>query len=72
MICFRSESLTEHLVACLRKGNESEGKLAAIVCSLFCVQLGEPDDELYIQLRDAILPILRDESQPASLRTSVG
>lgn len=67
----RSDNLTEQLIACLKKGNESEGKLAAMVCALFCIQLGESNDELFIQFRDAILPILRDDSQSPSLRTSV-
>jgi hypothetical protein len=67
----RSENLTELLITCLKKGNESEGKLAAIVASIFCVQIGEPDDELFVKLRDAIMPILRDETNSPSLRTSV-
>ncbi|CAF3458458.1 unnamed protein product [Rotaria socialis] len=66
----RSENLIEQLVACLKKGSESEGKLAAIVASLFCVQLGESNDELFIKFREAIMPILRDETKPPSLRTS--
>ncbi len=67
----RSESLIEQLITCLKKGNESEGKLAAIVTSLLCVQLGEPNDELFLKFRDALLPILRDETKSGSLRTSV-
>ena len=62
----------ESLITCLKKGYESEGKLAAIVTSLLCIQLGEPNDDLFIQFRDAIMPILRDETKSASLRTSVG
>ncbi|CAF1517098.1 unnamed protein product, partial [Adineta steineri] len=65
---YRSESLTDQLITCLRKGNESEGKLAAIVTSLFFIQLGEPNDELFLQFRDIILPILRDESKSSSIR----
>ena len=68
---FRSESLVEQLIGCLRKGNESEGKLAALVTSLLIIQLGESDDELYIQLRDVMLPVLRDEAKPAALRAKV-
>lgn len=63
--------MVEQLIACLKKGNESEGKLAAKVASLFHIQLGEPNDEVFQQFRDAILPILRDETKSASLRTSV-
>ncbi|CAF1445069.1 unnamed protein product [Adineta steineri] len=69
-IANRSENLTEQLIACLKKGNESEGKLAAMVTSIFLIQLGEPNDELFQELRDALLPILRDETKSASLRTS--
>lgn len=64
----RIESLTEQLITSLRKGNESEGKLAAIVTSLFFIQLGQPDDDLFIKFRDAILPTLRDETKPLSIR----
>jgi uncharacterized protein (DUF2336 family) len=64
--------LAEQLIACLKKGNESEGKLAAIVTSLFFVQMGESNDELFVRFREAIMPLLRDDSQPASMRTSVG
>lgn len=67
----RNESLIELLIASLRKGNESEGKLAAIVAVLFCIQIGEPDDELFGKFRDALLPIIRDDSQSGALRTSV-
>ena len=67
----RIESLTEQLIACLRKGNESEGKLAAIVSSLVFVQLGEVDDELFLEFRDAILPTVRDETKLPSLRKHV-
>jgi len=67
----RSESLTELLIGCVKKGNESEGKLATIVAVLFLIQIGEPDDEVYGKFRDAFLPIVRDDSQPAVLRTSV-
>lgn len=66
----RSESLTELLIGCVKKGNESEGKLATIVAVLFLTQIGEPDDEVYGKFRDAFLPIVRDDSQPAVLRTS--
>jgi hypothetical protein len=66
----RSESLIEQLIPSLKKGNESEGKLAAIVTSLVCIQLGEPNDELFLKFRDALMPILRDETASASLRTS--
>lgn len=55
----------------MKKGNESEGKLATIVAVLFLTQIGEPDDEVYGKFRDAFLPIVRDDSQPAVLRTSV-
>jgi hypothetical protein len=68
----RIESLTEQLITSLRKGNESEGKLAAIVTSLFFIQLGQPDDDLFIKFRDAILPTLRDETKPLSIRKNVG
>ncbi|CAF1338137.1 unnamed protein product [Adineta steineri] len=68
LVINRSESLTDQLITCLRKGNESEGKLAAIVTSLFFIQLGEPNDELFLQFRDIILPILRDESKSSSIR----
>jgi len=70
-INYRTENLTEQLITSLRKGNESEGKLTAIVASLFLIQLGEPDDELFIKFRDAILPILRDETKSSSIRKSV-
>ncbi|CAF4455827.1 unnamed protein product, partial [Rotaria magnacalcarata] len=63
-----SENLTEQLAICLRKSNESEGRLAAIVTSLFLIQLGETSDELYTKFRDAIMPILRDESKSSILR----
>ncbi|CAF2889655.1 unnamed protein product [Rotaria sp. Silwood2] len=66
----RSENIIEQLIPCVKKGNESEGKLAAIVASLFCIQLGEPNDDLYVKFREAIMPILRDETQSSSLRTS--
>jgi hypothetical protein len=69
-VASRSESLTEQLIPCLKKGYESEGKLAAIVSSLHFIQLGEPNDELFHKYRDAIMPILRDESKSTSLRTS--
>lgn len=59
------------MIGCLRKGSESEGKLAAIVTSLVLVQLGEPNDELYLKFRDAMLPILRDGTKSSSLRTIV-
>jgi hypothetical protein len=68
LVSSRNESLTDQLIICLRKGNESEGKLAAIVTSLFLIQLGEPDDELFIKFRDVILPILRDETKSSSIR----
>jgi hypothetical protein len=68
----RVESLTEQLITSLRRGSESEGKLAAIVTSLVFVQLGQPDDDLFIKFRDAILPTLRDESKPLSIRKNVG
>jgi len=64
----RIENLTEQLIISLRKGNESEGKLAATVTSLFLTQLGQPDDELFIKFRDAILPTLRDETKSPSIR----
>lgn len=67
----RLEGLTEVLISSLRKGAETEGKLAAMVTSLFFVQLGEPNDELYQQYRDVILPVVRDETKPASMRASV-
>lgn len=67
----RVENFTESLIACLRKGNESEGKLAAMVTSLFLIQLGQPDDELFIKFRDAILPTLRDESKASTIRKKV-
>ncbi|UJR37433.1 hypothetical protein I4U23_030136 [Adineta vaga] len=70
LVADRSENLTEQLIACLKKGNESEGKLAAIVSTLFYTQLGEPNDEGFQQFRDALLPVLRDEAKSASLRTS--
>ena len=60
---YRSESLTDQLITCLRKGNESEAKLAAIVTSLFLIQLGESNDELFIKFRDVMMPILRDETK---------
>ncbi|CAF2949441.1 unnamed protein product [Rotaria sp. Silwood2] len=63
LVSSRSENLIEQLVTCLRKSNESEGQLAAIVTSLFIIQLGESNDELFIKFRDAIIPILRDESK---------
>ncbi|CAF0903444.1 unnamed protein product [Rotaria sordida] len=65
----RSENIIEQLISCLKKGNESEGKLAAIVTSLFFIQLGESNDELFQKFRDAIMPILRDETKSSSLRT---
>ncbi|CAF4453221.1 unnamed protein product, partial [Rotaria sp. Silwood2] len=68
LVSSRSENLIEQLVTCLRKSNESEGQLAAIVTSLFIIQLGESNDELFIKFRDAIIPILRDESKSSSLR----
>ncbi len=68
----RVESLTEQLITSLRRGSESEGKLAAIVTSLVFVQLGQPDDDLFIKFRDAILPTLRDETKPLSIRKNVG
>ena len=67
----RTEGLTEPLINSLRKGAETEGKLAAMVTSLYFVQLGEPNDELYQQYRDVILPVVRDETKPASMRASV-
>ncbi|CAF1588794.1 unnamed protein product, partial [Adineta ricciae] len=70
LVSDRSESLTEQLIACLKKGNESEGKLAATVATLFYIQLGEPNDEGFQQFRDALLPVLRDETKSASLRRS--
>lgn len=66
----RLEGLTEVLISSLRKGAETEGKLAAMVTSLLFVQLGEPNDELYQQYRDVILPVVRDETKPASMRAS--
>jgi hypothetical protein len=63
--------LTDQLLTCLRKGNESEGKLAAIVTSLFLIQLGESNDELFINFRDVIMPILRDETKSPSIRKNV-
>lgn len=66
----RTESLIELLIGCVKKGNESEGKLATIVAVQFCIQIGEPNDELYGKFRDAFLPIIRDDSQPSTLRTS--
>ncbi|CAF0777624.1 unnamed protein product [Rotaria sp. Silwood1] len=69
-VAARSENIIEQLIACLKKGSESEGKLAAIVTSLFCIQLGEPNDDLYVKFRDAIMPTLRDETKSLSLRTS--
>jgi hypothetical protein len=71
-IHFRIESLTEQLIASLRKGNESESKLAATVTSLFFIQLGQPDDDLFIKFRDAFVPTLRDETKPLSIRKNVG
>ncbi|CAF4003661.1 unnamed protein product [Rotaria magnacalcarata] len=68
LVSSRSENLTEQLAICLRKSNESEGRLAAIVTSLFVIQLGETSDELYTKFRDAIMPILRDESKSSILR----
>ncbi|CAF3351775.1 unnamed protein product [Rotaria socialis] len=68
LVSSRSENLTEQLATCLRKSNESEGRLAAIVTSLFVIQLGETSDELYTKFRDAIMPILRDESKSSVLR----
>lgn len=65
------EGLNEQLINSLRKGAETEGKLAAMVSSLYLVQLGEPNDELYQQYRDVILPVVRDETKPASMRASV-
>jgi hypothetical protein len=59
------------LITSLRKGNESEGILAAIVTSLFFIQLGEPDDELFVKFRDAIMPMLRDESKSPLIRKTV-
>jgi len=41
------------------------------VASLFHIQLAEPNDEVFQQYRDALLPILRDETKSTSLRTSV-
>ncbi len=63
--------MTDQLITCLRKGNESEGKLAAIVTSLFFIQLGESDDDLFRKFRDAIMPILRDESKSPLIRKNV-
>jgi hypothetical protein len=71
LVSTRSLNLTEQLITSLRKGNESEGKLTAIVTSLFFIQLGESDDELFIKFRDAILPILRDETKYPSIRKNV-
>jgi len=71
LVSTRSLNLTEQLITSLRKGNESEGKLTAIVTSLFFIQLGESDDELFIKFRDAILPILRDETKSPSIRKNV-
>jgi hypothetical protein len=68
---FRIDNLSEQLIACLRKGNESEGKLAATLSSLLFVQMGESNDELYQRFRDALLPILRDATKSTSLRTHV-
>lgn len=68
---YRSESLTDQLIICLRKGNESEGKLAAIVTSLFFIQLGEQNDELFTKFRDIMIPILRDETKCPSIRKNV-
>lgn len=67
----RSNSFIEQLIGCLRKGNESEGKLAALVTSLLIIQLGESDDDLFVKLRDVMLPILRDDSKPSGLRAKV-
>ncbi len=71
LVSNRYINLTEQLITSLRKGNESEGKLAAIVTSLFLIQLGESDDELFIKFRDAILPTLRDETKSPSIRKNV-
>lgn len=68
---FRSDDLTEQLVACLKRSNESEGKLAAIATSLFMIQIGETSDELYLKFRDTIVPILRDESKAPAIRKHV-
>ena len=68
----RTDNLTEQLITCLRKGNESDGKLAAIVTSLFFIQLGQPDDDLFLKFRDALLPTLRDETKSPSIRKKVG
>ena len=59
------------MITCLRKGNESEGKLAAIISSLFIIQIGESDDELFLKFHDAMMPILRDESKSLLIRKNV-
>ncbi|CAF3484153.1 unnamed protein product [Rotaria sp. Silwood1] len=68
LVSSRSENLIEQLINCLRKSNEIEGQLSAIVTSLFIIQLGESNDELFIKFRDVIMPILRDESKSSLLR----
>ena len=68
---WRREVFAELLVNCLKKGNDSDGKLAAEVTSLYFIQLGESNDELYQRFREVIMPTLRDETKSASLRASV-
>ncbi|CAF1392944.1 unnamed protein product [Rotaria sordida] len=68
LVSNRSENLIEHLITCLKKSNESEGQLAAIVTSLFIIQLGETNNEIFLKFHDIIMPILRDESKSPLLR----
>ncbi|UJR08802.1 hypothetical protein I4U23_013057 [Adineta vaga] len=70
LVSNRIENLIDQLITCLRKGNESEGKLAAIVTSLVFIQLGEADDEFFQKFRDALMPTLRDETKCLSVRKS--
>lgn len=64
----RIEYLTEQLLNSLKKTTEIESKLITNVTALFFIQLGEPNDELFLQFRDVLLPTVRDESKPSSIR----
>ncbi|CAF1474144.1 unnamed protein product, partial [Didymodactylos carnosus] len=70
MILSRKENIIEQLLACLKKGGEVEGRLAPHVISLFMIQLGIQDEDLYQRFHDILLTIVRDNTKPSSIRSS--
>ncbi|CAF0997910.1 unnamed protein product, partial [Didymodactylos carnosus] len=70
MIVNRKETITEQLLACLKKAGDIEGRLTLNVIALFMIQLGIQDEDLYQQFHDTLLTILRDDTKPISMRAS--